>query len=119
MTCVLSGEMLPCTYEIAGGSLRGIGHSLLPALITVVGSCVLRIVWVYTIFKMYSQNFYVLMIIYPITWVATGAAMLISYYVISRKEFKVKIGQPPDKPDDDVIAERDAEQEERVVLDEA
>ncbi len=95
MTCVLSGEMLPCTYEIAGGSLRGIGHSLLPALITVVGSCVLRIVWVYTIFKMYSQNFYVLMIIYPITWVATGAAMLISYYVISRKEFKVKIGRPP------------------------
>ncbi len=45
--------------------------------------------------------------------------MLISYYVISRKEFKVKIGRPPDKPDDDVIAERDAEQEERVVLDEA
>ena len=97
MTCVLSGEMLPCTYEIAGGALRGIGHSLLPALITVVGSCVLRIVWVYTIFRIYPQNFYVLMIIYPITWVATGAAMLVSYYAISRKEFKVKT-HPPDAP---------------------
>ena len=88
MLCVLSGEMLPCTYEISGGALRGLGHSLLPALITVVGSCVLRIIWVYTIFKAYSQSFHMLMIIYPITWVATGTAMLISYYVISNREFK-------------------------------
>ena len=59
----------------------------------------LRIVWVYSIFKLYPDNFYVLMIIYPISWVATGAAMLISYFVISRREFKGKQSQPPDKSD--------------------
>ena len=90
MLCVLSGEMLPSTYEISGGALRGLGHSLLPALITVVGSCVLRIIWVYTIFKLYSNNFYVLMIIYPITWIATGSAVLTAYFIISRREFKVE-----------------------------
>ena len=90
MICVLSGEMLPCTYEIAGGALRGLGHSLLPALITVVGSCVLRIVWVYTIFRLYTDNFYMLMIIYPISWVATGSAVLLAYFVISKREYKVK-----------------------------
>ncbi|MDE5756183.1 MAG: MATE family efflux transporter [Clostridia bacterium] len=103
MICVLSGEMIPSTYEIAGGALRGIGKSLLPALITVVGSCVLRIIWVYTVFKAYSSNFYVLMIIYPISWIATGSVMLLSYYLISRKKFKSKdeTPQPPDTPDGD------------------
>ena len=93
MICVLSGEMLPCTYEISGGALRGLGHSLLPALITVVGSCVLRVVWVYTVFRLYADNFYVLMIIYPISWVATGSAALLAYFVISKREYKIK--QPP------------------------
>ena len=88
MLCVLSGEMLPSTYEISGGALRGIGHSLLPAIITVIGSCVLRIVWIYTVFRLFSQDFYMLMIIYPITWVVTGSAMLLSYYIITRKAYK-------------------------------
>lgn len=120
MICVLSGEMLPCTYEIAGGALRGIGHSLLPALITVVGSCVLRIVWVYSIFKLYPDNFYVLMIIYPISWVATGAAMLLSYFVISKREFKEKNQpQPTEKLDEEkqVIADCGASFENKEIID--
>lgn len=99
---VLSGEMIPSVYEVAGGMLRGIGNSMLPAVITMVGSCGLRIVWVYTVFRAFPQNIWMLLIIYPITWVATGAAMIIAYFVIARK--KLKTGAPTGGGEDEKTA---------------
>lgn len=87
MCSVLTGSALSCLYEIAGGALRGMGHSLLPAVLTVVGSCILRIIWIYTVFAA-NKQFWLLMIIYPISWAITGAAMLVSYFVISNRAFK-------------------------------
>lgn len=87
MWCVLIGSMLPCLYEIAGGALRGLGHSLMPAVFTVIGSCVLRLVWIYTVFAV-RKEFWVLVIVYPVSWIITGAAMLVAYYVVSKKAFK-------------------------------
>ncbi len=84
MLCVLTGSMLPCLYEIAGGALRGMGHSMLPAVFTIIGSCILRIVWIYTVYAVYTY-YWLLMIIYPISWVVTGLALLISYYIICYK----------------------------------
>ncbi len=84
MWCVLSGSMLPCLYEIAGGALRGMGHSMLPAVFTIIGSCILRIVWIYSIYAVYTY-YWLLMIIYPISWIVTGVALMISYYIICYK----------------------------------
>lgn len=84
MRCVLLGSMLPCFYEIAGAALRGMGHSMLPAVFTVIGSCVLRIVWIYTVYASYS-SFWLLMIVYPISWTVTGLAMLIAYFAVFKK----------------------------------
>ncbi len=86
MVCILSASMLPCLYEVAGAALRGLNHSFLPALFTIIGSCLLRLVWIYTVFAAFPE-FWVLMIIYPITWIATGVAMLVAYFVVSRREF--------------------------------
>lgn len=80
-------QWLASSYEISGQCMRGMGHSLLPALFSVLGSCVLRIVWIYTIFQSF-QTFEMLMNIYPISWAITGVATLIAYAVISKKEFK-------------------------------
>lgn len=88
LLCVLSGEMLPSVYEVAGGMLRGIGNSMLPAIITLVGSCGLRILWVYTVFAACSQNIWTLLIIYPISWMLTDIAMLVAYLVIAGKKLK-------------------------------
>ena len=84
MWCVSSGSMLPCFYEIAGGALRGMGHSMLPAVFTVIGSCVLRIIWIYTLFAAFGY-YWLLLIVYPVSWAVTGIAMMISYYIICRK----------------------------------
>ena len=77
-------ELLTSIYEISAGAMRGMGHSLLPAIITFLGSCVLRLIWIATACRMVHE-FWVLMIIYPISWVVTGIAMMIAYYCIRRK----------------------------------
>lgn len=77
-------ELLTSIYEISAGAMRGLGHSLLPAIITFLGSCILRLIWIATACRMVHE-FWVLMIIYPISWVVTGIAMMIAYYCIRRK----------------------------------
>lgn len=77
-------ECLTGVYEISGGALRGMGHSLLPALLTVIGSCGFRVVWLYTVFKV-VPTFTMLMNVYPVTWVITGTMVMISYLIIRKK----------------------------------
>ena len=79
-------EWLICIYEIAASSLRGMGVSLLPAVITMLGSCVFRIIWISTAFA-WSPTFETLMNVYPISWIAMGAAMLAAYWYVRRKLF--------------------------------
>ena len=67
--------------------MSGIGHSLLPAVLTVIGSCVLRIIWIYSLFLFYPY-YWMLMIVYPVSWALTGIAVMTSYIVISRKAYK-------------------------------
>ena len=79
-------ELLTVVYEISAGAMRGLGYSLLPAVITCVGSCVIRLIWISTVCKV-VHVFWVLMIIYPISWVITGIAMMTAYYIVRRKCF--------------------------------
>ena len=71
-------------YELPGGCLRGIGYSSTPTVIILLGCCVLRIIWVYTVFAYYN-DFAVLMNVYPVSWLITGITMLATYYFITRK----------------------------------
>ncbi len=80
-------ELLTSIYEISAGAMRGLGHSLTPAIITFLGSCVLRLIWIATACRMVHE-FWVLLIIYPISWVVTGIAMMIAYYFVKRKVFR-------------------------------
>ena len=73
-------------YEISGGALRGMGYSTLPAVIILLGCCVLRIVWVYTVFRIYN-NFAFLMDVYPVSWLITGIVTTIFYYWIRKRVF--------------------------------
>lgn len=84
MTHVLTFEFLASFHEIVGSGLRGIGYSLLPAVLTTIGSCGFRIIWVYTVFKKFN-SFSMLMNVYPVTWAMTGAMMLIAYILVQRR----------------------------------
>lgn len=79
---VLSFQFIACTYEISGGALRALGYSVLPMIITIFGTCLLRIAWCSSHLW---DTFAELLTIYPVTWIMTGAIMFIAYLIISRK----------------------------------
>ena len=58
---------------------RGLGRSLIPTVIVVLGSCVFRILWVYTIFAHFN-TIASLYLLYPFSWVLTSAAE-ITYFI--------------------------------------
>ena len=60
---------------------RGLGRSLVPTLIVVVGSCLFRIAWVYTIFAAH-RTIPMLYMVYPVSWTLTATAEII-YFVHS------------------------------------
>lgn len=68
--CILLFEVICCLYEIPAGVLRGIGYPILPTIATIAGTCVVRIVWIYTIFRRY-HSLKTLYIVFPISWVLT------------------------------------------------
>lgn len=73
-------------FEVSAGTMRGMGWSLTPALITVVGSCFLRIGWVFTVFN-WMPEFPVLVAVYPISWTVTSVAMLVALYFVRKRAF--------------------------------
>lgn len=72
------------SYEISSGALRGLGYSILPTVLIVIGSCLFRIVWVFTLFREVG-TFQSLVIVYPISWAFTGTMVVIAYIVVRRK----------------------------------
>ncbi|MGN0220021.1 MAG: MATE family efflux transporter [Muribaculaceae bacterium] len=90
ITVVLIFQFVACSYEIAGASLRGIGYSMTPAVLTIFGTCVLRLLWVWASANHFA-DFGLLMIIYPVTWTVTGLAVLIAFFRISRRVLPVKV----------------------------
>ena len=85
-------------YFLAGimgvlpGAVRGLGYSTAPSLIAIFGACGIRIVWIYTIFKMYP-SLTTLYLVHPITWVITSVALTINY-IICYKLVKKRIKGP-------------------------
>lgn len=89
MLYILTLNFLASTFEIGGASLRGIGYSMTPAILTVFGTCIFRLLWIYIICPVYT-SFEVLMAVYPISWVITGISVLIVYFIVRRKAFSAK-----------------------------
>lgn len=77
--------------DCGSGMLRGIGRSVFPMLATILGSCGLRILWVYSVFNEVfakSDNIYsykVLLFSYPLSWLTTFVVLLAYYFVVMRK----------------------------------
>ena len=71
MRHVCSLEGLTATYEVESAALRGMGKSLEPAIFTVLGTVVFRLIWMATIFRL-MPTFEMLMDVYVASWVFTG-----------------------------------------------
>lgn len=80
--------------DVMVGSLRGLGHSLVPMIVSLIGVCGMRLIWVYTLFRM-NMNLGLLYASYPISWILTFAVLFVSFQVLYRKEIKPLLNVQP------------------------
>ena len=66
------------------GALRGLGASLVPMCVSVVGVCGFRLVWIFTVFQSIRTP-ECLYISYPISWTATALIHLCCLLVVRRR----------------------------------
>ncbi|MCQ2354735.1 MAG: MATE family efflux transporter [Clostridia bacterium] len=67
--------------EVMSGMLRGLGASITSMVVSLMGACVMRIVWIYTVFSIRSTP-EVLYISYPISWILTGLCAYVCYRIV-------------------------------------
>ena len=71
--------------DVMVGTLRGIGYSVMPMIVSLTGACLFRVVWIMTIFAA-TPTLDVLYVSYPISWALTFGAHLLCYLFIARKK---------------------------------
>lgn len=76
--CILFFEPLCSLYEIPAGALRGTGHSLYPAIATIIGTCCFRIIWICSVFKLHYR-LEILYMSFPISWILTILLIVIGF----------------------------------------
>lgn len=87
---VLRLGIICSTYFICGimdtlvGTMRGLGYSILPMIVSLTGACGLRIVWIFTVFAI-DRSLTILYLSYPVSWLVTAIAHMICFLVIRRK----------------------------------
>lgn len=84
---VLIVQCLASSYEVSGSYMRALGYSMTPMILTIFGTCVLRLLWIYT-YAAKHPSFETLMGIYPITWVITGIMVITAALIVQRKAFR-------------------------------
>lgn len=67
---------------------RGLGKTIVPTIIVIIGSCVFRVIWVYTIFA-HFRTIEALYLVYPISWIITATAEGI-YFIWAYKKGDLK-----------------------------
>ena len=96
MLVLVVPDFLCGIMDCGSGMLRGIKRSFYPMIATIIGSCGLRLLWVYTVFAHYKEtthgiaSYRILLLSYPISWALTFIA-LFSYYVYVKKTHLSKV----------------------------
>ena len=77
--------------DVATGALRGLGYSFVPMIISLMGACGLRILWIHTIFQIPQYHTLpVLYQIYPISWFLTFFVSFVLFLFLLRKKQKIE-----------------------------
>lgn len=74
---VVSAHFFSMLYEVMSGYLRGFGISLGPAILTMIGVCVVRLLWIQFVFPL-SRTFRTIMLVYPVSLSLTALMIFVS-----------------------------------------
>ena len=74
------------------GAIRGLGYSVMPMIVSLLGACGLRVLWIFTVFQ-WNHSLFTLYISYPISWGITFSVHVICYLIVGKK-IKKALGVP-------------------------
>ena len=72
------------TMDVCVGAIRGLGSSILPMIVSLLGACGFRILWIYTVFEA-NKTLKTLYLSYPLSWTITTTVQIICYIIIYKK----------------------------------
>ncbi len=78
MLYILPFYFIYAFVEVFGGAMRGAGWTFMPMIVTLVGMCLLRVIWV-SVVPVYYRDVGAVFVVYPISWVWTGIPMWLIY----------------------------------------
>ena len=70
--------------DLIPGALRGMGHSAVPMILSVIGTVGTRIIWIYLIFPQH-RSLYFLFISYPGSWIATILLQAVCFWFVRKQ----------------------------------
>ncbi len=84
---IICGVYFLCgLMDVMVGILRGLGHSVMPMIVSLVGACGLRLVWIFTIFQLETcHTTTVLYLSYPVTWLITFMVHVLCYFWVRKR----------------------------------
>lgn len=87
---IIAGTYMICgMMDVVSGSMRGLGYSFTPMIVSLIGVCLFRVVWIATVFRMDAYHTVeTVYYSYPITWVLTFVAHFICFTVAKRRLMK-------------------------------
>lgn len=74
--------------EVFAATLRALGKPMLPTLLAVIFTCLIRVGWILFVFPQH-QTFSTLVLVYPVTWTATAVSMVIAYLCVKKSLFYI------------------------------
>ena len=75
--------------DVSTGALRGMGASLQPMIISVLGVCGIRLLWIYTVFQIPQYHTpECLYLSYTVSWIVTFAFQILAYFIVFRSQTK-------------------------------
>ena len=84
MSVICATYLLCGMMDVTCGSIRGMGYSVTPTIVSLAGACGLRILWIYSIFLLQHTTF-CLYLSYPVSWAITFAAHLVCFIFFFRR----------------------------------
>lgn len=88
-------EIICTTYALCGimdvmvGGLRGLGYAIMPMIVSLLGACGIRLLWIATIFTIPQfHSIKTVYMSYPVSWAITVAAHVICYIIVRKKMAK-------------------------------
>ena len=93
MSIILPTYFLCGLMDVMVGQLRGLGYSIMPMIVSLTGACLLRIVWILTVFAQ-EHTLTILYLSYPVSWFVTFAIHFLCYMIVARKRLDKLNNQP-------------------------